>query len=380
MRFNEIAYPYMLTENARIQHAEDIIFFEGSAGAKRVIASLRKMAQDGHKSVTVKWDGSPAIVFGRDENGNFILTDKSGFTAKGYDGKAKSADHLEQMLKNRPGYAKNPEGYGPFIQNMKTVYSMYEKAVPQDYRGYFSGDLLYFSKPELIDGFYVFKPNIVEYSVDASSDLGKRIAISNTGVVVHREKSLDGTETAPENLDVLTGSEVLVVPPVTAVSPVDVDSSILDKASGIVNKYNAQLDELFNVSALSERKIKDFPGILYRYANSKVDTGFENLGKDFVQWLESSNVSARKQGNIKAYINEHESAFNALWDVYNTIIKVKDSIINQFDNQPMPVKQRMSSGNNSAEGGEGYVLAHPEGDIKLVPRQTFSKFNRAAER
>ena len=32
------------------------------------------------------------------------------------------------------------------------------------------------------------------------------------------------------------------------------------------------------------------------------------------------------------------------------------------------------------QGGEGYVLAHPEGDIKLVSREYFSKANRSVER
>ena len=40
----------------------------------------------------------------------------------------------------------------------------------------------------------------------------------------------------------------------------------------------------------------------------------------------------------------------------------------------------MSGDGETVDGGEGYVLAHPDGDIKLVPRQTFSKYNRAMER
>ncbi len=72
---------------ARIQHAEDIIFWEGSAGAKRALQSLANMAKGGHKDVTIKWDGSPAVIFGRDADGKFVFTDKSGFSAKGYDGK-----------------------------------------------------------------------------------------------------------------------------------------------------------------------------------------------------------------------------------------------------------------------------------------------------
>ena len=98
----------ILAEGARIQHAEDIVFWEGSKGAVRALESLIKLERGGHENVTVKWDGSPAIIFGRDNNGSFILTDKSGFGAKGYDGKSKSARELSKMLMNRPG-ASNPE-------------------------------------------------------------------------------------------------------------------------------------------------------------------------------------------------------------------------------------------------------------------------------
>jgi len=66
-----------LDEGARIQHAEDLVFWEGSAGAVRALESLKKLETGGHKNVTIKWDGSPAVIFGRDEEGNFILTDKS---------------------------------------------------------------------------------------------------------------------------------------------------------------------------------------------------------------------------------------------------------------------------------------------------------------
>ena len=375
MRFTDVAYPYLM-EAARIQHAEDIIYWEGSAGAQRVIKSLEQMEQEGHKDVTVKWDGSPAIIFGRDETGNFILTDKSGFTAKGYDGKAKSADELEAMLKNRPGYAKNPEGYGPFVAKMKEIYDDYEQAVPTSYRGFFKGDLLYFDTPQLSDGHYVFTPNTVTYRVDADSDLGQRIGKSKTGVVIHRQVDPDGTERPLEDVDIFQGDRVLVVPPVTAEKPVQLHAKSIDVLKQTVQKYGPKLDELLNVQELTARKMKDFPGVLYSYSNSKVDTGFNDIGSDFIQWLESSKVSQRKQENIKEYLQQHQQAFTALWKIYNTIVHVKDDVIAQIDQQGMPVKQ--SIGDQS--GAEGYVMAHQGGDIKLVPREFFAKANKEQNR
>ena len=55
---------------------------------------------------------------------------------------------------------------------------------------------------------------------------------------------------------------------------------------------------------------------------------------------------------------------------------VKNKIIAQFDNHGGAVQQRMNTIDDP--GGEGYVLADPDGDIKLVPRATFSKANRMA--
>ena len=59
MRFNEI----INEAEARIQHAEDLVFFQGSAGANRALDSLSSMGTGGHTSATIKWDGSPAVIF-----------------------------------------------------------------------------------------------------------------------------------------------------------------------------------------------------------------------------------------------------------------------------------------------------------------------------
>ena len=61
---------HLYEADARIQHAEDLIFFQGSKGAIRTLEALKSMEQGGQENVTVKWDGSPAIIFGRNEMEN----------------------------------------------------------------------------------------------------------------------------------------------------------------------------------------------------------------------------------------------------------------------------------------------------------------------
>ena len=49
---------FIVEAEARIQHAEDLVFWEGSKGAMRAVNSLANMAKgDGHKAATIKWDG-----------------------------------------------------------------------------------------------------------------------------------------------------------------------------------------------------------------------------------------------------------------------------------------------------------------------------------
>lgn len=372
----------LLEAEARIQHAEDIVFWEGSKGANRALQSFINMEKSGVQDVTIKWDGSPAVIFGRDTDGNFIFTDKSGFSAKGYDGKAKSADDLETMFKNRPGFAKNPEGYGVMIGKMKNAYTAFEKATPKDYKGFFKGDMLYFDTPKVQDGHYVFTPNIVTYKVTTDSSLGEQISASKTGIVIHREVDSVGSEGPLSNADIFEGNDVLVVPPVQAQSAPQIDDTSVKELKAVIAKDAAAMDSLININTLTELKMKDLPKIFYAYMNSKVDTGLDNLGGDFMDWVNNNNkISGVKQKRIAEYITNNQQGFNALWEVVAKIQQVKDDVIFQLDNQPgAPVKQSMSSKDDSVDGGEGYVLAHPGGDIKLVPRKTFSKYNRAVER
>ena len=74
-----------------IEHLEDYVFRKGTAGIQQAIDIVQQAASQPQETVTVKWDGKPAVIFGRKpESGEFVLTDGSGFDARGYDGLATS--------------------------------------------------------------------------------------------------------------------------------------------------------------------------------------------------------------------------------------------------------------------------------------------------
>lgn len=361
---------------ARIQHAEDLVFFQGSAGAKRALAQLKELASGGQGKVTIKWDGSPAVIFGRDEDGKFMLTDKGGFGAVGYDGKNKSPEAVEKMFLARPGAQKNPEGFKALAANMKKAYSVMEKATPENFRGYFKGDMLYFNTPNKEQDVYMFKPQIVQYMVKADSKIGKRIGQSSVGVVIHRVVDKEGNEGPLKQFDMFQGNELFVIPPVTVSETPKVDESSVKKLEALINKNASSIDSFLDKSKLQQMKVSDFADILYSYINSKVDTGLDNLGRDFLKWLGNSKVSRNKQEKIIQYVKENINTFSAMWDVVNGIMQVKDNIIGQLDTQDSDVVASI----NGQPGGEGYVLSDPTGDMKLVNRRGFSAANRAQMR
>jgi|TARA_B110000483_G_scaffold112709_1_gene136907 hypothetical protein len=377
-------------EDARIQHAEDIIFWEGSKGAVRAIESLKSIETGKHGDVTIKWDGSPAVIFGRDENGAFVFTDKSGFTAKGYDGKARSADDLETMLGNRPG-ANNPDpkkqqGYRLLINNMKAAWTAFELATPKDYKGFFKGDMLYFDTPKIEDGRYHFTPNIVTYDVKADSPIGQRITQSTVGIVIHREVDAAGTEGPLQSGDIFQGNAVLVLPPVVTQEPPQINDEHIKELQAIVSKSAGPIDALLSNQTLTDLKLKKLPDLFYAYLNSKVDTGLTELGSDFLPFVNNKKaVSEVGKRKVADYCQQNKAGYDAMWRVVSGIMRVKDDIINQLEQQEADIKASIgpkgpAASDTHGAGGEGYVMAHPGGDIKLVPRHTFSKANRSVQR
>jgi hypothetical protein len=368
-------------EGPRIQHAEDTIFWEGSAGALRTLDLLSDMASDkGRTSTTIKWDGSPAVIFGRDEAGEFIFTDKSGFSAKGYDGLAKSPEQLRDMFIKIRRLDKGkdvPPSYEQFANNMSVAFKYFEEAIPQEHRGYFFGDLLYYTVPEIVENRFVFKPNIVTYKVDIKSELGRKIANSKAGVVIHREVDFDGNKVPIKSFDIFQGNSLLVVPPVMVQEPVKVNTPLIGKLKSFVKASSGAIDNLLDPVLLRSLKISNFAELLYAYLNSKVDTGLTDLGTDFVQWLEiKPGITQQKILTIRNYVAEKADGFSAVWKVVGGIISVKDEIIAQLEAQDAPVKASIGD----TPGGEGYVTASPGGDIKLVDRAGFTKANRSVQR
>jgi hypothetical protein len=365
-----VADPRHLNEgpgNARIQHVEDHAIWDGVSGGKKAIAKIASLAQQPTRT-TIKWDGSPAVIFGRNEAGEFVLTDKAGFGAVGYDGKVTNAKDLEAMFLKRGKEAPDAKRKA-FARDMRNVWDNFEAAVPEDFRGYVAGDLLYYNTPALVDGRFDFTPNTTRYSVDPNSEIGQQIAQSTTGVVLHKSIGLDGS-TGPVDVSVFNPGKLLVMPPAVVTQSPKINLRGLDS----LNKYlTPDIDQMLSPPA--ELKMTNFRDMIYTYVNNKTKAGtLDTLGQDFPEWVQANDkVSAGKKQRVIDYIMQHKKAFAKLFKFMTAIMDVKEKIIDELDQQEADIVAYT----DGKRGGEGYVV---DGDTKLVNRRTFTAANMNRER
>ena len=374
----------------RIQHAEDLIFFEGSTGAMRALDALEKMNDpEARPETSVKWDGSPAIIFGRDEEGNFIFTDKSGFGAKSYKGKAGSEEDIEAMYLARAKRAADKMGltpeevyekrYSTITPKMQKAFKLAEKSVDPNHRGYFFGEVLYFDKPDVEDGKFTFKPNMVKYKVNTESEMGKKIAKSDVGIVLHLKKDVETLANKPLDFEGLSpNSDILFFSKTFIEKPVDVDDQEIQAIKNLVETNSSSIDDFFNYEKLRKLTISNLPNVFYAYLNGKVDTGLENLGSDLIDWMEGKKaLTSSKKKNITDYIQQNQETYNKIWEIVTRTMKVKDDVVANIDSQG---GLEFSQSLGDEEVGEGYVLSDEGKLIKLVDRSKFTKANRSVVR
>jgi hypothetical protein len=354
---------------ARIQHLEDLIIWDGSNGGKYAIQKLHQV-ESSPKSISIKWDGSPAVIFGRNANGEFVLTDKSGFTAKGYDGKVTSGDDLEKMFLGR-AKGEIDDSRRNFASKMKNIWNTVESVIPTDFRGYLHGDLLWFSTPQPKDGRLVFKPNVTTYSVDAKSDIGQKITKFDVGIVVHQSIDLEGNKNKVD-MGQLRGGKTFIMPPVYVTQSPGVDLPEVDRLENYLTANAKSIDTLLAVPP--ELKMADFGNILYTYINNSVKAGnLDKLGTNFSQWVETSKLSGPKKERVVQWIQQNSDGFEAIFTFIKGVMTTKNKIIKTLDSQPADIEAIT----NGEKGGEGYVI---DKDVKLVNRAGFTAANMRQER
>ena len=336
-----------------IEHLEDLVFRKGTQGIVDALEIVRHATEAPKKTTTAKWDGKPAVIWGRKPStGEFVLTDGSGFEAKGYDGLATSPRMMADIQNRRSGDRTE------LIQLYATLFPVLEAALPNGFRGYVKGDLLYMQTPPEIAGNYVFRPNTIEYKIPARSSLGQRIGNSNIGIAVHSMYADQGDARQPLSGVVFNEVPGLMLERPATPSKLDTDSAKVTQLKQLVRSSGQAINTLFNPVELRANKITDLAKLCVDYINTKVGTPLnpQTLLPEFGEWLKTK-VTPQKFRNIVEYLQSPTSntqAMAAAFTAFLLLHDIKMDILRQADLEH--------------PGQEGWVMATPAGYAKAVNR------------
>ena len=336
-----------------IEHLEDLVFRKGTQGIVDALEIVRYATEAPKKTTTAKWDGKPALIWGRKPlNGEFVLTDGSGFEAKGYDGLATSPRMMAQIQSTRSGNRDD------LINLYATLFPVLEATLPPNFRGYVKGDLLYMSTPPEISGNYVFRPNTIEYKIPARSNLGQRIGNSNIGIAVHSMYADVGKPRQPLSGVVFNEVPGLMLERPATPSALAAEPAKVKQLKQLVSTSGAAIDTLFNPAELRTRKITDLAKLCVDFINTKVGAPLNptTLLPEFGQWLQTK-VTPNKFRNIVEYLQSPASNTQALAAAFTAFILLHDLKMNILQQADL-----------EHPGQEGWVMATPAGYAKAVNR------------
>ena len=392
---------FLLTEskNVHLEHLEDLVFNLGYAGAQEAlnyVESLRHMLAEGTGTttkLTVKWDGSPAVICGIDpSDGRFFVGTKSVFS--------KTDPKLCKTIKNiQDFYGDVPALASKLAQALKYISKLGIGGVVQ-------GDLLFTEGDvarEDVHGepCYVFTPNTITYAVPVNSDLGARIARAKVGIIFH-------TAYEGPDLQSMKANFIVNVQGMKKHADVWFDDATYKDYTGIASLTPTENRKIQNMLAatlatmekLGEQRFniiianKEFARMIKPFINRSIRGGAQitdpqKFIKDFMLYYNTEltkdidDPTTRKAQNRLIKIKEKEQwvADNSnnllgVLAVYKRIIEMKSTLLHKLQQvEGIGTFQKTNDG-YKVTTPEGFVaIGHDGGAVKLVDRLEFSRTN-----
>jgi hypothetical protein len=355
---------------AGIAHPEDLIINEGSNGAHRAVNELTSLSYNTN-TLTIKWDGFPAIVFGRNSNGTLVFVDKHMFKqiAAGKLNFTTIRDYDNARNVNRSDLWDKEDILRPAL----------ERIIPNVTDTYYMGDLLWAGIPSSNTDSFVFKPNTVEYQVKHNSDLGRSISNSVGGIAVHtffpgltaEDEPITGFNGFSECKDITFIATEMTTKPI-----ISINNALLLTAQHAITTHSNAVDAF--IAKLTELKCNCVITAIGPFISSMIESGNieTNIVLRFIEFATPRfTQSARTKlfspnGNLR---NDIYIGIVGLWEIWSAIYNLKLDIKRQID-----VHQLYSAVQpviNSIISHEGYVCGAGVNKIKIVNRLEFSRAN-----
>jgi hypothetical protein len=393
---------FLLTEskNTHLEHVEDLVFNKGYAGAEEAlnyIDSLRHMLAEGTGTttqLTVKWDGSPAIICGIDpEDSKFFVGTKAVFS-KGEPKRGKTPKQIQQWYGDQPELAEILTNALRYLSKLNIG-------------GVVQGDLLFtpgkVNRVEVNDEeCYVFTPNTITYAVPVNSLLGERIANAKLGIIFHT------SYTGSDNIDSMTAQFGVNVAGFTQTRDVWFDDATYKDYTGVASltpSENAKIEKYLAATAKTMQKIgqqrfdivlqdREFNRMIKPFINKQIRGGSQAVEptvflKQFIAHYNdemmkgvddpTSRVAQNRLAKIKAkeqWIADNSNNLVGILATYKRIIELKHMLLDKLARvEGIGTFQKTNDG-YKVTAPEGFVaIGHDGGAVKLVDRLTFSRTN-----
>jgi hypothetical protein len=340
----------------KYQHIEDLVFTNGSTGGLHAVERLRHMTNKGG-SIELKWDGSPVVYWGRDEQGKFHMFPKNAWdyvkrgateTKSGIRTMMNDPDDVSQFIMGtgnaQPGQEQQRQD---FAVGLAQLWPYFEKISPK--KGYIEGGILFSPiQPAVLNpstNEYDFTPNITSFHIPAKSALGVRIGkaklmVAATGYYTH----IGSDETRYPNAEKLSKPDVIVQGTTYVEHAPKVDEEGLKHTESFIKQNKSAID-----SFVAGQPGLSKPGdVLYTFFNQNLRVA--GVKQKFAKWA-SEKLSASQAQKVLSH-----PGLNAIL-----------TAVELLTHEKMKVIGALSSGTH---GGirqtkpEGYVQAHPGGKFK----------------
>ena len=386
-----------MSKNMHMVHLEDSIINGGVDGTRCSINFLRYLRDllggktEAPVSVSVKWDGSPAIFAGTDpSDGEFFIAKKGIFNKnpKIY----KTFAEIDSDLK--------PE----LAEIFKTALVQFSKL---DIKGVVQGDFLYTKKDIKtieIDGdsYITFHPNTIVYAIPENSELAETILRSNIGVVWHTTYRGKTFETMSASFGESIAKDLKKVDGVWCIDATYESKAEFTKSETVLlTSILSLIGSLFNHTkkeALEELSTDpELNKFVNRYINSYIRQGIEVCGNpefilgmyDYIKAYYEKAAECRltekgkltqlnKMNSTLSYFSRHTSEeIEKVFTIYGLIVNAKHAVINKMNNTGSIRTFLKTMSGYQPTGQEGFVAINEFGNttFKLVNRLEFSHAN-----
>ena len=356
-----------------MDHPEDLVFLDDEPGARHALQQIEATIQSPN-NITIKWDGYPALIFGRNPEGRFSIMDKHMFNKK--DGTGRQVFSPEEFQEYDAARGVNR---GDLYRIINTVWSGLETS-DRGSTGYYWGDLLFSQPLDAKDGLFTFKanPGGITYTVDVDSEAGHLLSGKQAGIAVHQ--FIPPTAMTTNEADSLNGSignlkndsNVAIVPSKMPITPkLKINTKLKQEAEQAINRYGPAVRGLFTTAPQARNS---FNQLFTVYVNKKIVSGdLKNLYKDFVDFVENRNMTDSMREKISVHLNAHKEGVMGAFKIWIALYNLKQDVVEQLDNaaKSSPIKGYLDDG---TETQEGFVA----NNLKFVNRMGFARQNLAA--